>query len=135
MNMEPAKPYMLYFGPLNEPGHVMYHDNGHKAYSSDKTGCPWKDWEIDGSLQPGCPDPEDRLQRRTRAEREGEARLHHKDGWTALSFWDRTIDKRSACNSTYLAKGLFTFDQMVELAKERFAERWNKMQFEVVEIH
>ncbi len=63
--------------------------------------------------------------------REGEAVLHHKDGWTALSLWDSTIDTRPGCSSTYIAKGVFTFEEMVTLAKERFTERWNKMRVTV----
>jgi hypothetical protein len=69
--------------------------------------------------------------RRPEQEIEGEALVHHKDGWTALAFWDRTVDKRGACCSVYLAEGIFTFEQMVEMAKERFSHRWNKMNFEV----
>ena len=37
--------------------------------------------------------------------RQGEAIIHHKNGWTALSLWDSTIDTRPGCSSTYLAKG------------------------------
>ncbi len=125
------KPFMLYFGPLEESGHWMYHDNGAKAFKWTREGCPWSDLDIDGPLQPGQPHPEDRLKRRTRPMREGEALLHHKEGWTALCFWDSTIDTRPGCSSTYIAKGVFTFEEMVGLAKERFAERWNKMRFTV----
>jgi len=41
------------------------------------------------------------------------------------------VDERGACNSNYFAEGTFTFEQMVEMAKTRFAHRWNKMKFEV----
>lgn len=57
--------------------------------------------------------------------------IHRRDGWTALSFWDRSIDKRGACNSNYFAEGTFTFEEMVALAKERFPDRWACMKFEV----
>lgn len=45
--------------------------------------------------------------------------------------WDRSVDKRGACNSNYFAEGDFTFEQMVTMAKARFAPRWDKMKFEV----
>src|SRR6185503_6006072 len=61
----------------------------------------------------------------------GKALVHHKDGWTALAFWDSSVDKRIGCVSVYVAQGEFTFDDMVEMAKTRFAKRWNKMQFTV----
>lgn len=97
----------------------------------ERQGIPWQDFEIDGVLQPGCPDPQDRLRRRTRPMVEGEALLHQKCGWTALSFWDSSVDTRPGCSSTYLAEGIFTFDQMVEKAKAKFGERWNRMRFEI----
>ena len=123
---------MLYLGPLQESGHFLFYEGGAQvSWGVVDTICPWKLAEIDGGLQPGCPDPADRLQRRTRPMREGEALLHHKDGWTALAFWDSTIDTRPGCSSTYIIKGIFTFENMVELAQTRFAERWNKMRFTV----
>ena len=124
---------VYYFGPLKESGHFLFHENGEKVYSFDRPGIgiPWKDEEIDGPLQPGHPEPGDRLQRRTRPMREGETSLHHKDGWTALSFWDFTVDTRPGSSSTYIAKGEFTFEQMVELAKTHFTQRWAMMKFEV----
>ena len=125
---------MLYFGPLKESGHFMFHDNGEKAFKWAREGCPWGDDDIDGPLQPGQPHPNDRLRRPTRPMREGEALLHHKDGWTALCFWDFTVDTRPGCSSTYIAKGIFTFGEMVELAKARFSERWNKMAFQVIDV-
>lgn len=130
-----AEPFMLYFGPLKESGHFLFYEDGEKVFLRDRRSiCPWGD-EIDGRLQPGCPDPQDRLQRRTCPMREGEALLHHKDGWTALSLWDFTVDTRPGSSSTYLAKGTFTFEEMVELARTRFAERWNKMKFEIRLAH
>ncbi len=134
MNMDTAKPLVLYFGPLKQSGHYMFYDDGTEVpYPTSITLTPWKD-TIDGQIQPG-----QTLWREHWVARgnwkHGEAVIHHKDGWTALSFWDSTIDTRPGCSSTYLAKGTFDFEGMVALAKERFAERWNKMQFEVVEIH
>jgi hypothetical protein len=133
--MKLTEPLMVYFGPLTESGHFMFYETGEKVlYRDGNALCPWPYNEIDGTLQPGHPEPGDRLQRRTRQMREGEALLHHKEGWTALSFWDFTVDKRPGCSSTYLAKGTFTFEQMVELAKARFSERWSKMRFEVTDV-
>jgi hypothetical protein len=121
---------MFYFGPLYESGHYMYRENGQTVYSEDRKDIPWQGWDIDGKLQPGCFVDRGRWDHRG-PENEGEALLHHKDGWTALSFWDRTIDTRYGCNSTYIAEGILTFEQMVELAKARFPKRWGMMKFEV----
>lgn len=130
-----SKPRMFYFGPWNKPGHYFFDEHGYSVDEDRKAEFPFGHRQgkvgVDGRLQPGCPDPSDRLQRRTRGEVEGEALLHHIQGWTALCFWDRSVDTRGACNSNYFAEGTFTFEEMVEMAKECFALRWNKMKFEV----
>ncbi len=139
--MSDTKPIMLYFGPWDRAGHYFHWENGCSAQPfrvAARLGgrgipesFPWQDWEVDGKLQPGHIPSKSQYQR-SRPEIEGEAHLHHKNGWTALAFWDRSVDHRGASNSTYFAEGTFTFDDMVAMAKERFAERWNKMRFEVV---
>lgn len=125
------KPFMVYYGPWAQSGHYFFYENGQEVYSEERSKLGWKMTEIDGVMQPGCPDPNDRLQRHG-PRVQGEALLHHRNGWTALSFWDSSVDTRPGCNSTYIAEGIFTFEEMVELAKTRFAVRWNKMNFQVV---
>jgi hypothetical protein len=128
-------PRMFYFGPWATAGHFFYDEHGRSVHEENVQGFPFGHYNgrvfVDGCLQPGCPDPDDRLRRKTRPEIEGEALLHHINGWTALCFWDRSVDKRGASNSNYFAEGTFTFEQMVEMAKVRFSERWGKMNFEV----
>ncbi len=124
---------MFYFGPWETAGH-HFHGEGGFLHHSAFDCCPWQPYGnpgIDCALQPGCVWDKDGHLRSTGNEIEGQALLHHKDGWTALSFWDRSVDHRGRCNSTYFAEGIFTFDEMVEMAKTRFASRWNKMNFPV----
>lgn len=126
-----TSPEMFYFGPWGEPGHYLFNEHGTWAHKEEYR-IPWK-WAIDGCLQPGCrPDGNGRYHHDGDPEIQGQALLHHKDGWTALSFWDRSVDTRFASNSNYFAEGIFTFEQMVEMARKRFADRWNRMKFEVV---
>lgn len=128
--MTEPKPRMFYFGPWGEPGHYMF--NEHRMWvHKEEDNIPWNG-QIDGRLQPGCRFEDGRWEHYDADETEGRALLHHKNGWTALSFWDRSVDTRFASNSTYFAEGTFTFEQMVEMAKARFADRWNRMKFEVV---
>ena len=124
-------PRMFYFGPWDRAGHFWHVEDGRSVLYAEREKLPWGD-NADGGLQPhreGC--------RRSYCPcgsgPQGVALIHHKDGWTALSFWDRSVDTRGACNSTYIAEGDFTFEQMVAMAKERFAHRWNKMKFKVIE--
>lgn len=132
-----GRPRMFYFGPWDQAGHYLFHEGGGGVYRDEERGTlPWHEYSPDGGidcvLQPGCYRDRGGHWRHGR-EVEGEALLHHKNGWTALSFWDRSVDERGGCNSTYFAEGIFTFAEMVEMAKARFAERWNRMKFEVRE--
>jgi len=119
-----SEPKMFYFGPWQQVGHYMRSDDhlpkdseGYRKLHGFTKSNPWG-YEVDGGL---CP----------KGESEGVAAIHHKDGWTALSFWDYTVDTRPGSHSTYLAEGDFNFEQMVQMAMRRFSERWNKMPFMV----
>lgn len=126
-----TKAYMAYYGPWKEAGHYFFTETGRWLEREERNRIPWKEHDIDGVLQPGCR-LEDGRPVCQGPRTEGHALLHHKAGWTALSFWDSSVDTRPGCNSTYVAEGVFTFEQMVELAKSRFAVRWNRMKFPVV---
>ena len=124
------EPFMVYFGPYRESGHYFFTEEG-VCHSGDRyQDVPWTAAEIDGSLQPGRVLWRDHWTQRGPM-REGEALLHHKDGWTALSLWDSSVDTRPGSSSTCIAKGTFNFEEMVALARERFTERWNRLKFEV----
>jgi hypothetical protein len=60
---------------------------------------------------------------------QGEPRvcLHHREGWTAVSFWDRTGDDRWSCASTVIAEGLHTFEAMVEIFRTRLPRLWARV--------
>jgi hypothetical protein len=121
---------MYYFGPYDGSGHHMYAEDGDYARGMDDS-FPWdiRGHDIDGVLQPQAGVI---LARGAHPEEvEGEALLHHKAGWTALCFWDRSVDVRGGCSSNYFAQGEYTFDEMVTMANERFAQRWGKMKFTV----
>lgn len=124
---------MFYFGPWDQAGHYFFDVDGLRPHSSQIARCPWTENEIDGVLQPGCALTRGGYWTHTGPELEGKALVHYKDGWTALSFWDRSVDSRPASNSTYIVEGTVAFEQMVEFAKKSFAARWNKMSFEVTQ--
>lgn len=112
---------VFYFGPIRRAGHYFWLNDSTTQHRLKGIG-PWGT-KVDGSLAPALTD-----------QKEGEALVHHKEGWTAISFWDRTVDKRPGCSSTYLIEGTFTFEEMAVLAKEAFPERWGAMGFEVIEL-
>lgn len=121
--------HLFYFGPLREPGHYL-HDQSHRCLwpDNDRIG-PWRIGELDGGLCPNV-SPE-ACWKRTGPEIEGDALLHHKDGWTALAFWDRTVDTRPACCSVYVADAVLSFEDIVARAQDAFKERWDRMKFKV----
>lgn len=102
---------IFYFGCLDDIGHDL------KAYPlgtrPDQT--PWRNvtpWgaEMDGTFAPPG----------EHKDKQGAAALIHKDGWSMLSWWDRTVDSRRASNSAIIAKGAHTFEEMLELLRRSF---------------
>jgi hypothetical protein len=124
---------MYYFGCVERAGHFMFDISLHQAWRH--SDCPWNPdkGEVDGKLQPHLPDCNKRVYCRCGSLPQGQALVHHKEGWTALSFWDRSVDSRGGCNSNFFANGTFDFDTMVMLAKHFFPTIWNRYMFEVVE--
>lgn len=123
----------FFFGCVGRPGHFFYGLDGAKLYYSqeEKAGVPWKDWEIDGALQPGCYDWHG--SKRHGEEVEGESKIHHKDGWTALSFWDRSVDARGASNGNFFFEGTFNFEEAKNLAIELFPSIVTRFNFVLTE--
>lgn len=64
---------------------------------------------------------------------EGVSAVHHKDGWTALAFWDRSIDRRTNSNSVFLFSGDHDFLRMIALAIEHFPSVMKRFEFPITE--
>ena len=100
-----AKPPIYYFGCIGDSGHYLWRNDYNRGLDFDVT--PWGT-DIDTGLCPPGNQPQ------------GLAALHHKDGWTALAFWDRSVDKRPGSNSVFLANRVVDFDGMMALARANF---------------
>jgi hypothetical protein len=125
-----------YFGYHHHAGHTFRGIGDRFVDHTETRLLPWQAADIDGNLQPGSTPKGD--WRSPEKQPEGIALVHHKDGgadfiWTALSFWDRSGDKRGNSNSTFIAYGDHDFDAMVAIAKEHFPTIWERFTFEVVE--
>lgn len=103
-------------------GHFLYDENGRNAERTAKNLLPVKLESLDGGLLNGVPDVP------------GNAVLFHGRGWTLLSFWDRSGDKRGASNSTFLLPGRLQFGLAVETAKDLFPQRWSLITFALTEV-
>lgn len=111
-----ANECFYYFGCIGGSGHYMFHASGSPRLSYFQQ--PWQ--KLDGGLQP------------TGQQVQGPALLHHKDGWTALCFWDRSVDGRPGSNSNFLSTGNHTFEEMIELAKKYFPMVMARFNFSIV---
>ena len=123
---------IYYFGCIERAGHFLWEPPDRSAHRDATT--PWGSCP-DGSLapheNPRCEFVKNFYGCRC-SQAEGIAALHYKDGWTALSFWDRSVDTRGGCNSNFLAEGAFTFEEMVELAKQYFPIIMARFKFPIV---
>jgi hypothetical protein len=119
---------MYYFGCVHRPGHYFFDINLTTIWE-DNNLIPWK--EIDGKLAPHKEGCTEKYHCKCMSSEEGISTIHHKDGWTALSFWDRSVDERPASNSAFFAEGTFTFEKMLELAKTNFPDIVGRFNFEI----
>jgi hypothetical protein len=113
-----SKTEFYFFGCIDGPGHFMHAADGspRRYYHDQPFG------KLDGGLQP------------TGQEIQGRALVHHRDGWTAVSFWDRSVDKRGGCNGNFLANKTLSFDEMMVLAREHFPRVMARFPFEIVNV-
>ncbi len=125
-------PEMYYFGCWNSVGHYLRDDLGNDKHHAIKL--PWLGEEIDNGLCPGTRDVMGDIPNRD--QHEGHARLTYaiKDEveWTALAFWDRSVDRRCNSNSVFIACGHYPFEEMIALSKKRFPKIWERFKFDVV---
>lgn len=99
----------LYFGCYRRPGHYLWGPGMQRVRSDD---LPWK--KLNGELAPPRARP-------------GHAALHHLDGWTALAFWDRSVDSRPGSNSVFLFPDVLDFEEAVIRAVKEFPEVFEQM--------
>ena len=106
-----------YFGCWDESAGHYLKDENRISISFYNNDLPWENF--DGKLAP----------KDTR--KAGIARLHHKDNWTALSFWDYSIDQRPGSNSIFFAEGTRSFDQMIQISKTSFPKIMERFDFQI----
>lgn len=128
-------------GGHRDAGHHLYGPNYHSVSRPERLGQPWAHGHhdgLDGTLAPvdyygelvfGIDD-------RKRADRgtefpQGVAALHHRDGWTALAFWDRSGDSRGNSNSVFLFDTELTFEGALVAARKNYPDLFERFPFEV----
>ena len=124
---------IYYFGCWDGTGHHLWTSDG--RFAPHTLRLPWTG--LDGTL---CGDPA-LADMRGRSSREplywpgddahqpqGVARLHHRDGWTALAWWDRSEDRRYGSNSAFVAEGTLTAAEIVERGAGAFPSVWRRIE-------
>lgn len=55
------------------------------------------------------------------------AAVHHKDGWSAIAFWDNSVDNRPGSNSVFMVDVPdLSFREICLLAEEHFPQVWKR---------
>lgn len=125
---------VFYFGCWGEPGHYLFRPRGLAATREEGRSLPWP--HMDTTLAPGPRHPR-YGEVESKDQHQGHAALHRRCGWTALAFWDRSLDRRHNSNSVFVAEGTHSANDMLSLAREHFPEIMQRFTFaiRVVETH
>lgn len=127
----PAPPSgrMYYFGCNRDVGHDLWTSDGRSA--NVYTDTPWGR-DIDSALVYG---PQLRRYKFRHVEsaqqQQGAAKLTHEHGWTAVDFWDRSVDPRPNSHSVFAKAGTHSFEDMMAWAKAAFPWVFARFTFEV----
>lgn len=111
-----------FFGVKEYAGHFLYLGNQKVNQQHLPKDFPVDVYVLDGKLLPPKLPQE-----------QGRAELVHVGGWTVLTFWDRSEDKRLNCNSSFLVRGQYDFQEVVKIAKDNYPKIWSRFDFEVYE--
>lgn len=106
-------PEILYFGCRGEPGHHIHC----KRSIVRLRDTPWNT-SIDGGLLA-----------QTSQSHQGLCIHAVKDGWTAVSFWDRSGDSRPNSNSAFLVREEMTPFRLLELARQQWPDVFARHRF------
>lgn len=120
---------MYYFGCIRQPGHYLWTNNGEKFYGTLPDGFP-ESWAFtrygdtryvrEAAIAPNA------------YGEQGLAEIAHEEGWTRISFPDRSIDERPNCVSVFMEKGKKTFEEMMEIAHREFPQVTDRYNFLVI---
>lgn len=114
------KSQVWYFGCIGQSGHYLWRTPREKAGSVEEMR--WTRTGIDSGFAP--PDSDE----------QGRALRHYVHGHTIVSFWDRSVDKRGACNSSFIMRGDHSFATVVAAARVAYPQVWARFPFEVIEV-
>ena len=109
---------VLYFGWEPPSGHRLRSRKG-MAIAYDST--PWGQI-IDCGLAPHG---------RGNKIVDGLVATYHKDGWTAIAFWDQSGDRRPGSNTAFFVNITMTTEGLICLARQRWPEVFSRPGFPI----
>jgi hypothetical protein len=113
-------PEIYYFGCKEGLGHYLHSPRASQA-ARPPADLPYTIKQLDAGLLPDNNWPQT----------EGAGALVQARGWTVLTFWDRTVDKRANSNSAFVARGLHSLAEMKVLAEAAFPAIYSRFNFEI----
>lgn len=117
------RPLVYYFGAYSDVGHALYERPGVIGSPVLRGSLPWSLADLDTGLCSGG---------HKGRQVGGHSAIRYKSDrfgnvWTALAIWDKSIDRRENSNSVFLSQGTFTFEQMRELSRQQWAQRFERI--------
>lgn len=124
---------VLFFGCVDRAGHHLWDEQLRWMRSNP---CPWSKSELDPptdtvGLPRGARIPALDAWMFDASQREGEAVLSNRDGWTRLGWADRSVDRRAGSHANVIAKGTFTGEEMLEIARRTFPSILARMTYAI----
>lgn len=112
---------MFYFGAYEKAGHYLFDSSLYSVNDSKlkEIGFPIKPNTLDGGFLNNIQDIP------------GYGKLFYISGWTILTFWDRSQDKRTNSNSAFIVEAILSFPDMIEKCKEQFPKLFDRFNFDI----
>jgi hypothetical protein len=116
----------IYFSGVwssDQTGHFLYQPGSsyHIWENNLPRDFPVREYTLDGAFLPPY-----------QPQVEGLATHLHINGWTLLTFWDRSADRRGNSCASFICRGTLDFDDMVAHCKNAFPSVWKRFPFAVV---
>lgn len=112
---------VLYFGAWSsdQVGHYLYQPGGDRSSRTERY-LPFRATILDAGLLPQSGEATEGLFRRNVI-----------NGWTVLSFWDRSADNRPGSNSSFLIEGDVSAADGLDAARKAFPECFARFEFDL----
>lgn len=105
---------MIFFGCGKEVGHYLYTKGGWRMNYDARKKLPFAEMILDSGLLKDVPMTE------------GLATISVIRGWTVVSFWDNSVDKRPNSNAAFIYPKSMTFEEMIEISREQLPWFWKR---------